>query len=35
MGLKAWRLRGEILLSDDLRQKIAADITKEIGLYQT
>ncbi|WP_016949978.1 TIGR03985 family CRISPR-associated protein [Anabaena sp. PCC 7108] len=33
MRLRAWRPKVEILLPDDLRQRIAADITKELGLY--
>lgn len=33
MRLRAWRPKVEILLPYDIRQKIAADITKEIGLY--
>jgi CRISPR-associated protein (TIGR03985 family) len=34
MRLRAWRPRIEILLPYDLRQKVTADIVKEIGLYQ-
>lgn len=34
MRLRAWRPRVEILLPYDLRQKVTADIVKEIGLYQ-
>jgi len=33
MRLRAWRPKVEILLPYDIRQRIAADITKEIGLY--
>jgi len=33
MRLRAWRPKVEILLPYDLRQRIAADIAKEIGLY--
>ncbi len=33
MRLRAWRPKVEILLPYDLRERIAADITKEIGLY--
>ncbi len=33
MRLRAWRPKVEILLPLDLRQKITADITKEMGLY--
>ncbi|MBD2690916.1 TIGR03985 family CRISPR-associated protein [Anabaena catenula] len=33
MRLRAWRPKVEILLPYDLRQRIAADITKEIGFY--
>jgi CRISPR-associated protein (TIGR03985 family) len=34
MRLRAWRPKVEILLPYDLRQKVTADIVKEIGLYQ-
>jgi CRISPR-associated protein (TIGR03985 family) len=34
MRLRAWRPRVEILSPYDLRQKVTADIVKEIGLYQ-
>nr|WP_280514241.1 TIGR03985 family CRISPR-associated protein [Anabaena cylindrica] len=34
MRLRAWRPKVEILLPYDLRQKVKADIIKEIGLYQ-
>ncbi|MGM3309662.1 TIGR03985 family CRISPR-associated protein [Anabaena sp. WFMT] len=33
MRLRAWRPKVEILLPYDLRQKVKADIIKEIGLY--
>ncbi len=33
MRLRAWRPKVEIILPYDMRQRIAADITKEIGLY--
>lgn len=35
MRLRAWRPRVEILLPFDLRQRIAADVTKELWLYHS